>query len=155
MVMDKKAARRPIAAFTLIFLHVFLGLNGLLGGGALMLKPDGSLLQMPLSNMQGAPFADFTWPGLLLFLFLGVYPLAVAYCLWKVPSWEWPQAINPFKQMHWSWAGSLAAGVIAIVWIAVQVLWIPFFFLQGFILGWGILIVLNTLVPSVRRYYEV
>lgn len=151
--MNKTEQRRPLADALLIFLHIFLGLNGLLGGGALVLAPDGSLLQMPVSNMAKSPFADFTIPGLLLFTFLGVYPLAVAYSLWKRPPWRWPDALNPFKRIHWSWAGSLAAGVIAILWIVVQVQWVTFSFLQTFILSWGVLIVLVTLLPGVRRYY--
>lgn len=151
--MDKKGMRRPFGVFLLIFLHVFLGLNGIWGGGSLMLAPDGRLLQMPLSNLQKAPFPNYFLPGLLLFLFLGVYSLAVAYSLWRRPAWRWPDAINPFKQMHWSWTASLAVGIIAVIWIAVQVQWIPFFFLQAFILSWGILIILVTLLPAVRRYY--
>ncbi len=151
--MNNAQRRRPLAVYVLVFLHIFLGLNGLLGGGAFLLQPNGSLLQMPLDNLGKSPFQDFTIPGLLLFAFLGVYPLAVAYSLWRRPAWRWPDAINPFKQTHWSWAASLAAGVIAIFWILVQVLWIPFWFLQAFILGWGVLIVLVTLLPGVRRYY--
>jgi hypothetical protein len=151
--MTRERSARPFAVYVLIFLHVLLGLNGLFGGGALVLAPDGSLLQMPVSYLQRAPFADYFIPGLLLFALLGVYPLAVAYSLWKMPAWRWPDTINPFKNIHWSWAGSLAAGVIAALWILLQMLWVPFFFLQGIILGWGVLIVLDTLLPSVRRYY--
>jgi hypothetical protein len=151
--MSNTPTRRPLAASVLIFLHVFLGLNGLLGGGAFLLRPDGSLLQMPLDNLAKSPFPNFAIPGLLLFAFLGLYPLAVAYSLWKRPSWRWPDSLNPFRRVHWAWAGSLAAGVIAVAWILVQVLWIPFWFLQAFILGWGVLIILVTLLPGVRRYY--
>ncbi len=151
--MNKSERRRPLGAYVLIFLHIFLGVNGLYGGGAFLLRPDGSLLQMPLSDLQNSPFHDFFIPGLLLLAFLGLYPLAVAYSLWKRPAWGWPNAINPFKQLHWSWAAALAAGAIAVVWILVQMLWIPFWFLQAFILAWGVLILIFTLLPGVRRYY--
>ncbi len=151
--MNTSQARRPLVASVLICLHIFLGLNGLYGGGAFVLAPDGSLLKIPLSYLQGSPFHNFFIPGLLLLAFLGLYPLAVAYSLWKRPAWGWPEAINPFKQRHWSWAASLAAGAIAVVWILVQVQWIPSSFLQTFILGWGVLILLFTLLPGVRRYY--
>ncbi|RPI90911.1 MAG: hypothetical protein EHM40_17195 [Chloroflexi bacterium] len=145
---------RPFAVSALIFLQIFLGLNGLLGGGAFLLAPDGHLLQMPFSHLQNTPFPDFLIPGLLLFMFLGLYPIAVAYSLWKQPAWRWPDTLNPFKQIHWSWAGSLAAGVIAMIWIIVQIQWIPAGFLHIFIVSWGILILLVTLMPSVRRYYK-
>ena len=152
--MRNPVTRRPFAVSALIFLQVFLGLNGLVGGIAFVLAPDGHLLQMPFSHLKNTPFPDFFIPGLLLFLFLGAYPIAVAYSLWAQPAWRWPDALNPFKQSHWSWAGSLAAGVIAIVWIIMQVQWIPLGFLHIFIFGWGILILVVTGLPSVREYFR-
>jgi hypothetical protein len=151
--MPAKSDARPFAVSALIFLQIFLGLQGLFGGGAFLLSPDGSLLQMPFTHLKKSPFADFTIPGLLLFLFLGIYPIADAYGLWKRPAWHWPDVLNPFKGIHWSWAGSLAAGVIAIIWIVVQVQWVPVGFLHYFILAWGALILMVTLLPVVRQYY--
>ncbi len=153
--MNHKTSARPFAVSLLIFLQAFLGLNGLVGGVAFLISPSGELLQMPFSHLQKTPFSDFFIPGLLLFAFLGAYPVAVAYSLWRVPAWRWPNTINPFRRIHWSWAGSLAAGVIAMIWIVVQVQWIPLGFLHIFIFTWGALIVLNTLLPVVRRTYEV
>lgn len=152
--MTKQTAPRPFSVSALIFLHIFLGLNGLGGGLAFVLAPDGRLLQMPLSQLSNAPFSSFLVPGLLLLLFLGIYPLAVAFSLWKRPAWLWPDALNPFNGTHWSWAASLAAGVISIVWIVVQIQWIPVGFLHIFIFGWGTLILLVTLLPGVRRYLK-
>jgi hypothetical protein len=146
--------RPPLVAYILIFLQTFLGLNGLAGGGAFILAPDGSLLKMPFSHLKNTPFSSFLIPGVLLLLFLGVYPLGVAYSLWKRPGWRWPAALNPFKGIHWSWADSLAAGVIALVWITVQIQWIQPGFLHAFIFGWGILILIVTLLPGVRQYYK-
>jgi len=152
--MRNQATPRPFVVSALIFLHIFLGLNGLAGGLAFVLAPDGHLLQMPFSHLSRTPFSSFLIPGLLLLFFLGVYPLAVAYSLWKRPSWRWADALNPFKQTHWSWAASLAAGVIAIIWIVVQIQWIPVGFLHIFILSWGVLILVVTLLPGVRLYIE-
>ena len=144
----------PSIVLVLIFMQIFLGLNGLLGGGAFLLAPDGHLLQMPFSHLKNTPFSDFLIPGLLLFMFLGVYPVAVAYGLWKKPAWRWPDILNPFKQTHWSWAASLAAGVTAIIWIIVQIQWIPVGSLHIFILSWGVLILLVTMLPMVRMFYR-
>ena len=149
----QKAALPPVVK-VLIFLEVFLGINGLVGGIPFMLAPDGHLLQMPFSHLKNTPFRDFFIPGLLLTIFLGIYPLAAAYSVWKLPAWRWPQALNPFGRLHWSWAGSLAAGLIAIIWILVQIQWIPVGFLHIFILGWGILIVLVALLRGVRDYFR-
>ena len=152
--MIDNANRPPLTTTLLILIQVFLGLNGLLGGGAFLLAPDGHLLQMPFSHLKNTPFSDFLIPGLLLFLFLGVYPIAVAYSLWRNPTWHWPDFLNPFKQTHWCWAGSLAAGVIAMIWIIVQIQWISIGFLHIFIFSWGILILLVTMLPMVRKYYR-
>lgn len=145
-------SKTPLPVIFLILLQFFLGVGAMFGGGALMLAPDGSLLGMPLSVMQGAPFADFFIPGLILFTIVGVFPLCVAYSLWKRPAWTWPDAINPFKRTHWAWAGSLAASVIVIIWILVELLWVPYAFIHGIYLAWGALILLLSLLPTVRQY---
>jgi hypothetical protein len=152
--MQNSARPRPLMVSVLIFLQTFLGLNGVAGGAAFVLAPDGSLLQMPFSHLRNTPFSSFLIPGLLLLRFLGVYPLAVAYSRWRQPAWRWPEPLNPFKAIHWSWAGSLAAGVIALVWILVQNQWIQPGFLHAFIFGWGFLILIVTLLPAVRQYFR-
>ena len=150
--MKERSRSMPASVRLLIFLLVFLGLNAIAAGGAFILAPDGRLIQMPLSNLKNSPFTDFLIPGILLFLFVGVYPFLVAYSLWKQPSWRWPEAINPFKGMHWSWAGSLAAGVALVIWITVQVQWITFGVLHAIFLVYGIVVLAVTLLPGVRRY---
>jgi hypothetical protein len=99
-------------------------------------------------------FSNFLIPGVLLFVFIGIYPLAVAYSLWKRPGWRWPNVLNPFKRIHWSWAGSLAAGVLLMIWIGVQVQFMAIGFLHIICFAWGALLVLLTLLPRVRRHYR-
>ncbi len=152
--MGNSANPRPAAVWLLILLLVLLGVGALAGGGMLAVAPDGHLLQMPLDMLQHSPFPNFLIPGILLLLFLGIYPLAVAYSLWKCPPWGWPALLNPFRGIHWSWAGSLAAGVIVLVWIIVEMLMLrAIHFLHVLYFVWGILLVLLTLVPRVRRHY--
>jgi len=150
--MKTPANPRPFIVWLLIFLLAFLGLNGAAAGALFIIAPDGRLIQMPLSNLKNAPFSDFLIPGFLLLIFIGIYPMAAAYSLWKLPVWRWPDALNPFKQFHWSWAGSLAAGAIVMVWILVQIQWIKVGALHIIVLVWGAVIVLLALLPSVRRY---
>ncbi len=145
--------RRPITGWLLILLHVLLAIGALLGGGAFLLAPDGHLIQMPISQLKNSPFSNFLIPGALLFTFLGIFPLAVAYSMWKRPTWRWSESLNPFKQFHWVWAGSLAVGVIAIVWIGVQIMMIQFGAVHVLYLVWGVVLVLLTLHPGVRQYY--
>ena len=153
--MSDRTNSRPFIVFVLILLQILLGLGALGGGGALILGPDGHIIQMPLSILDHAPFSNFLIPGILLFAFVGIFPMAVAYSLWQQPAWQWPDALNPFKGLHWSWAGSLAAGVIIIIWIIVQVLMIQSAGILHYIyLGWGALLVGLTLLPNVRQYYR-
>ena len=152
--MKDSGNRLPVTAWVLIVLHVLLGVGAVVSGGVLMAAPDGHLMQMPLSMLEHSPFANFLIPGAILFTLLGVYPLCVAYGLWKRPGWRWPDAINPFKGIHWSWAGSLAAGVIVAIWIVVEVIMLrSLVFLQILYLVWGIVLIVLTLLPEVRRHY--
>ncbi len=143
---------RPFSAWILIGLLAFLGINAVVAGGLFIIAPDGHLIQMPLSNLDGSPFSNFLIPGVLLFLFVGVYSLVIAGGLWKLLPWQWPNRINPFKRFHWSWAGSLAAGLILIIWILVQIQWVQFGMLHIICLAWGTLILMVGLLPGVRRY---
>lgn len=145
----------PFSVWLLITLHVLLSVGALGGGGALVLAPDGSLLGMPLYIIETSPFADFLIPGLILFAVLGVYPLVVAYGLWKRPAWRWPDAFNPFKQYHWPWAASLSVGVILLIWITVQVQYTGVDFLHVLYWAWGIVIMVVTLLPGLRRYFSI
>ena len=80
--------------------------------------------------------------------------MCVAYGLWKKPGWTWPDAINPFKRMHWSWAGSLAAGVIVAIWLTVELMWVGISFLHILYYVWSGLILLITLLPATRKHYR-
>ncbi len=59
-------------------LLVLLGLMALAGGVALVSGPDGSVMKMPLSMLDGSPFPDFFVPGLILGGVFGVGSLVVA-----------------------------------------------------------------------------
>jgi hypothetical protein len=153
--MPRTSGKRPFADTVLIVLLLVLGVSALIPGAMFMAAPDGHLIQMPMSNLQDSPFRDYFIPGLLLFCFVGVFPVLVAYGLWRMPAWEWPNLINPFRAQHWSWAGSLAAGVILIIWITAQVFLIKSVaFLHYLYWGWGIVVVLLTLTSSVRQFHE-
>jgi hypothetical protein len=153
--MTKMSEKRPVADWVLIALLLLLGVSALIPGVMFMLAPDGHLIQMPMSNLRESPFPDYFIPGLLLFLFVGVFPLAVAYGLWRMPAWTWPDLINPFKQQHWGWAGSLAAGAILLIWITVQVMLIKSIdFLHYLYWGWAAVLILLTLLPPVRRFHQ-
>jgi hypothetical protein len=152
--MTASVERKPFEVWSLIWLQFLLGFGAIVSGGMLMLAPDGSLLQMPLSVMLNSPFPNFFVPGMILCVLLGIFPMCVAYGLWKRPGWNWPDAINPFKLMHWSWSGSLAAGVMVSIWLTVELIWVSIGFLHILYYAWSGLILLITLLPATRKYYQ-
>ena len=142
-----------MAVWLLIVLQFLLGLGAIGGGGVLIAAPDGSIIHMPLSMLEYSPFHNFLVPGIILLTGLGIFPLAIAFSLWQLPAWRWPDFLNPFQRMHWSWAASLAAGVITLIWITVEVLILrDIAFLHILYFAWGCALILLTLTESVRKY---
>ena len=87
-------------------LLVVLGLMALAGGVALVYRPDGSLMQMPVSWLAGSPFSDFLVPGLILGGLFGLGSLVVAGL--GVRSWR----IAPFL--------AFGLGCGQMIWIVVE-----------------------------------
>jgi hypothetical protein len=149
-----RGRKRPSAAVMLVILVLLLGIGALVSGPMLFLEPSGRLMQWNVDQLKGTPFPDYTIPGMVLFLFLGVFPLFVSLGLAFKFGWKWPDAINPSKRHHWAWAASWAAGIIVLLWIAVETLFLGIIsFLQPVIGVWGALILILTLLPGVSRYY--
>ncbi len=65
-------------------LLAFLGLSAIGGGGALIISPSGKLLGgLPLSILERSPFNDFLFPGIILFIVLGIIPSLLIFALLK------------------------------------------------------------------------
>jgi hypothetical protein len=152
--MNKKVRVHPAAARVLIVLLFFIGASALISGAMLFAAPDGHLMMWSTNDLAGTPFSNYLIPGIILFTFVGIFPVFVGYGLLKRPAWRWPDTINPAKKIHWAWTASWAAGVIMLIWIGVETLLLGYIsFLQPAIAVYGVLIILLTLLPNVRRYY--
>lgn len=90
---------------TLLAVLGYEGLGALAGGGLLIARPDGRLMDMPVAIMHGA-FADFLIPGMILFA-LGVLNV-VAFA-----------AVLRRRRAAWL-AAALATGGM-IVWFLVEI----------------------------------
>lgn len=151
--MGNKSKRRPVSAWVLIVLLFFLGIGGIISGAFLFAAPDGHLVGFTSAMLKGSPFSNYLIPGIILFLFVGVYQIFVGYSLLRHPGWRWPEAINPNKGYHWAWTASWASGVILLIWIAVETALLGYIsVLQPIIAIWGIILIVLTLLPGVRRY---
>jgi hypothetical protein len=133
--------RRPAAAWILLILLLIQGLGGFAGGLALSVKPDGSIMGVPVSYLEGSPFGDYLIPGLILLLVLGVLPLVAAAGLWL--------------RRHRAWYAAFVVGCGLMIWILVEITIIPYDMLQVVFGVVGALIVLVALMRSVRRFYGV
>lgn len=150
--MSQQRKHPPLAAWLLIALEILLGVGATISGTIMLVNPQG-LEWLPLSMLEKTPFTTWTLPGLILLSLLGIYPLVVAYSLWRQPGWRWPDALNPWKNRHWSWAAALSTGIIVLTWIIVQMLMLRTIAgLQLLYLTWGSAILLLALAGSVKRY---
>jgi hypothetical protein len=149
------AISRPLAPYLLLLLLFFQAVSGLLGGVTLTLSPSGSLMRFPKDQLAKSPFPNFLIPGLILLLLLSVYPSLVFYGLLRRPNWGWAQALNVHKDMHWSLTHALYVGIILILWIDVEMIWISYSALQTIYGLVGVAMVIVALTPGARRFYSV
>lgn len=133
--------RRPAALWILLVLLLVQGLGGLGGGLSLVLEPDGSIMQMPTSHLDGSPFSDFLVPGLILLMVLGVLPLVAVVGLWL--------------GRRWAWYAAFTVGCALMVWILVEITIIPFNWLQPAFGVVGVLIFGVATLKSVRRFFGI
>ena len=154
--MEKAKLSRPLTLLMLICLLTIIGIGGLVSGTMLFSSPTGELIGLNTEILKGTPFTNFLVPGIILFLFIGVFPVLVSYGLLRKPVWQWAEAINICKKYRWPWTAAWAAGVIMLIWIIVETVLLGYIsFLQPVIAIWGIAIIILTFLPPVRQHYVV
>jgi hypothetical protein len=94
--------------------EVLLSVGALAGGAMLFLVPDGSALGMPLSMLEHTGFRSCRFPGLILFVVNGVFPLVSAMAMLRGRPWA-PQTV-------------MVIGALLVGWIVVQVALLRSFF---------------------------
>jgi len=103
------AALQPL--WQRVVLLIVLGYEAagcLAGGGMLVAKPDGSLMQMPVSLVQGV-FADFLIPGIILFA-LGILTGTSFVAVLR----RWTNA--------WLWAWLSVGGLTIWFWVEIAII---------------------------------
>lgn len=146
--------KRPFVFVLLVALLLFQAIGALYGGFSLMIKPDGSIMQMPLTWLQPSPFATYFIPGLILAVVLGLFPVFIVYGLLFMPKWNF-RHLNVYPRRHWSLTFALYLGVMLVCWINVQLLMVQqYFWLQPVMALTGLLIIVTSLAPRLIAYYE-
>jgi hypothetical protein len=126
-----------------------------MGGLLLMMKPDGSLMGMTLDWLQNAPFKNYFIPGLILFSTLGLFTLfTLAGLVFKMEQ-KWFNLLNVYKDRFWAWTYSLYIGIIAIIWITVQLVMTQYFWIQPVIIFNGVLIIISVMHPAVIKKFTI
>lgn len=144
--------KRPALLYPLLFLHLLFGFGALYGGVMLVADPVG--FGMNPHWLDGSPFRSYFIPGLYLFVVNGLFPLIIFWGLVTKTRKRGLQFLNIYDNRHWAWTCSLYSGILLIGWINVQILFVPFFYLQPVFLAVGLLIVILTLMPGVMTYFE-
>lgn len=113
MVMRRTTSTHPFYRWLILIVLAYEAAGCLLGGALLLLAPDGHLMAMPPSIMHGS-FADFTIPGIILFMLgilsaaafwsvlrkVGLYMLVALIALGALLGWFWIE-IAILRQVHW------------------------------------------------------
>ncbi len=145
--------KKPLTLYLLALLLAFQSLGGLFGGISLVLSPSGQVLKMPLAILEGSPFTTFLVPGFILLLVLGLFPGFLAFALLRRPHWRWAGILNIYHGIHWAWTYSLYLGIMLVIWIFVEIMWIDYDILQTIFGLVGVLVIILTMLPANMRYF--
>jgi hypothetical protein len=116
-------------------LCLLVGLTAIGGGLSLVLYPDGSRTQLPLTLLRHTPFRTYLVPGLLLSIVIG-FGNALA-------------GVLALQRRTRARAGALFAGSALLVWIVAEMLLLrTTHWLQIVYLCLGALIVAESLAPT-------
>lgn len=127
----------------------FLAVSALAGGTALVLgaaPPDDWLDRIPVVD-------SWVVPGLVLGIGFGAGSLATAYGMLRLPTGSALRPVQRLTRHHWPWAATLLIGLGQVVWIGLELAYLPQLSpLQAVYGGVGVALVVLALHPTVRRY---
>jgi hypothetical protein len=144
------------AVILLVLLVASVSLGAIYGGVNLISDPTGGSINFPKELLENSIFSSYLIPGLILFLFLGVFPLMLIFPLLFKPRWRFFDRLNIYLNHHWAWTLTLYTSIMLIIWIDVQIMIIGYrSLLQGIFGLVGVAMLILTLLPSVKKYYVV
>lgn len=138
--------KRPILIHLLTALMLFESIGAIYGGASLLFNPK----FMPIETIANSPFSSFLIPGLVLLIFLGIYPLLIVYAIYANPRWK-------FLTVHknWAWTHTIYYCIITLIWIAIQECFVEFSYFQTMILFIAISSIIIALTPQIMKHYKI
>ena len=117
---------RPAAVRVTVGLLVFLGLSAAAGGFVMTTGLGGEEVRPPQEWLDAIPLVS-SWvvPGLVLGVGFGVGSLVTAWGMVRHPRWPALRPVERWTGEHWSWAAALALGAGQVVWIGLELVYLP------------------------------
>ncbi|OGS44452.1 MAG: hypothetical protein A3K76_03580 [Euryarchaeota archaeon RBG_13_57_23] len=121
---DSKTGHRPAALKVLVALEGVFAIVGFMSGYGLLSSPSGEGLGLSIDLLDNAPVSDYTLVGLFFVAFYGILPSMTAYGLWTRRRWRWTDAVNKWTGQLWGWTATAALGIIMLLWIVVELIFV-------------------------------
>lgn len=121
----------------LFFLHIFVGVGALVGGGAAIINPM-QPLGMPIEPLKNSPFTNYLIPGIILFMILGVGNIYSAFMI-------------HYKSKFQGYISSVFSCAL-VIWIVVQCLMlnaIAFLHVLFFSIG-----LIEVILSTINSFYQ-
>ncbi len=117
--------RLALIRLLVLGLLAFTAAGALYGGWQLMTDPTGGKLGMSTGLLTQSPFTDFRWPGVILFILIGLGSIVAT--IWVLRQW------------YYYSIAVMIVGAWLTGWIGIQVMLIrEFHWLQAAFLGIGL-----------------
>jgi hypothetical protein len=154
---DPPRGKRPAAVKALVGTMLLFALMGFMTGYGLLSDPSGAGIGLSLDLLEDAPVGDFTMVGLFFVAFYGVLPSVAAFGLWTLKRWRWTDPINAWTGQNWGWTATAALGIVMLLWIVVELVFVGPLTgiggaLQVAIAALGAAVLFLAMRPSVRSY---
>jgi hypothetical protein len=140
------------AVRVLLAVLVFLGVSAT-GGGIAMLADLHGGGYLPARWLDALPLIDsFLAPGLVLLVVFGAGSLLTAYAILRRPAWRWASAPERWTD-HWSWTAVQLLGLGQLLWISLELVYLPdVSWLEALYGVIGLTLLLLAWTRPVRRY---
>jgi len=118
--------RQPLTVRVTVGLLVFLGLSAAAGGFVMTTGLGGDQVRPPQEWLDAIPLVS-SWvvPGVVLGVGFGAGSLLTVWGMVRRPRWPALGRVERWTGEHWSWAAALALGAGQVVWIALELVYLP------------------------------